>query len=113
MSAFPATLEAMPFTRAAAGRDGAVERERPIDEAADDLAAVGHLRQRGRVQGRPESGVDGLDGGEDRDLGRRDADRERQVDRVLDDVALGRQIRCDVERRVGDQQRARVARHAP
>ena len=40
-----------------------------------------------------------------------EADLREQIDRVLDDVALGIEIGGDVDRGVGDEQRLRMGRH--
>ena len=53
----------------------------------------------------------GLDGGEDRDPRRAEPDLREQIDRVLNDVALGVEIGKDVDRRVGDEQRLGIGRH--
>ncbi len=62
---------------------------------------------------RPRSAarVDGLDRRQDRHLRLLDAEARGEVDGVLHDVALGGEVGLDVERRVGDEQRPRIARH--
>ncbi len=91
--------------------DGVVERQRAVEQPAGDLAAIGHLAQRRRVHRRGNLRVDRLDRRQDRDLGLRDVQHVRQLDRVLHDVDLVLQRRLDVDRRVGHQQRARIGRH--
>ncbi len=91
-------------------RHRVVERERAVEDAADDLAAIGHLAQRRGVDGRADVRRDRLDRGEDRHPRRHDAQRPSQVDGVLHDVALVDQRGVDVDRRVGDEQRPGIAR---
>ena len=87
---------------------GVVESERPVDDGAFDLAAVGHLAQRRGIQRGRHVRIDGLDRGEDSHARPLDAERMGKVDRVAHDVCLLRQRRRDVERRVGDDERPRV-----
>ncbi len=110
MSARPATSETMPLRLGRLRRHGVVEGERSVEPASDDLAAIGHLAERRRVDGRTDVGRDRLHRREDRHAGNYDADRAREIDGVLHDVALLDQRRIDVDRRVGDEQRARIAR---
>ena len=56
---------------------------------------------------------DGFDRGEDGNARRAEADLREQIDRVLDDVALGVEIGEDIDRRVGDEQRLRIASAHP
>ena len=66
--------------------DGIVKRQRPIQNAALDLSAFSHLAECGRVdRGRHFRG-DGFDGGENRDFWFFQAERDRQIDRVLTDI---------------------------
>ncbi len=65
-----------------------VEAERAVEDAAGDLAAIGHLAQRRRVDRRADVGRDRLDRGEDRHARRDDSEGGHEVDGVLDDVAL-------------------------
>ena len=110
MSAWPATGETIPLVRAASERHRVVEGERSVEDAAGDLAAVGHLAERRRVDGRADVGRNGLDRREDRDPRRDDAERDDEVDGVLDDVALVDQRRIDGDGRVGDEERPRIGR---
>ena len=75
------------------GVDGVVEGERAFEQAAGDLAALGHLAEGGGLDRRGDLGRHRLDGGEDGDLRRAQADAGPEVDGVLDDVALGRRGR--------------------
>ena len=59
------------------------------------------------------AGFDRLDRREDRDPRQRDAERVREVDRVLHDVRLGHQVGHDVDRGVGDEQRLGVGSARP
>ena len=93
------------------GVDGVVEGERAVEQAAGDLAALGHLAERGGLDGRGDLGGHRLDGRQDRHLRRAQADAGPEVDGVLDDVALGVEVGEDVDRRVGDEERLRVAGH--
>ena len=103
----------MPLIRAASGIDRIVEGERPVEHAAGDLAAIRHLAQRRGLDGRGDLRRHGLDRRQDRDARRAEADLHEQVDRVLDDVALGIEIGKDVDRRVGDEQRLGMASAHP
>ncbi len=80
--------------------DRVVERERPVEDAAGDLAAIGHLAQRARLDRRRHLRIDGLHRRQDRDAHLRKAHRVREVDRVLDDVDLVLHRRRDVDRGV-------------
>ena len=83
----------------------------PSRIAARDLPAVGHLAQRRRVDGRGNLRRHGFDRRQDRDPRRAEADRGEQIDRVLDDVALGIEVGKDVDRGIGDEQRFGIGRH--
>ena len=76
--------------------DGSIEGERAIENAASDLAAVGHLAKRGGVEGGLDLGIDGFNRGEQRDLGLGNAKRVGQVDGVLHDMDLvfERRVQC-------------------
>jgi hypothetical protein len=86
MSAWPATAERMPLVLAAT-RDGVVEGQRAVEQAALDLAAVGHLAQ-GGIEGGADLDVDRFDRRQDGHLGLGHAHHDRQLDGVLDDVHL-------------------------
>ena len=101
----------MPLISRRLGIDGVVEGERPVEDAAGDLPAVGHLAERGRLDGRGNLRRHGLDRREDRNARRAEPDLREQIDRVLDDVALGVEVGEDVDRRVGDEQRLGIGRH--
>ena len=98
MSTFarPATGESIFLIAADSGADGVVERQRAVEHAARDLAAVGHLAQRRRLDGRGDLRVDRLDGRQDRDAHLGEAQRVAEIDRVLHDVdlVLERRARC-------------------
>jgi hypothetical protein len=91
--------------------DGVVEGERAVEDAAGDLAAVGHLAQHGRVHRRLHRRVDGLHRGQDRHPRRIDVQHPREVDGVLGDVHLFLGRRRDVDGRVRGQEQARVGGH--
>ena len=110
MSAWPVTGETRFLIAAALHADRGIEGQRAVEDAAGDLAAVGHLAQRRRVEGGRDLGVDGFDGREQRDLGLGNAERVGQVDGVLHDVNLVFEFRLDVDGGVGDEQGARVGR---
>jgi hypothetical protein len=86
----------MPLVLAATMRNGVVEGQRAVEQAALDLAAVGHLAQRGGIERGLDLRVDRLHRRQDGHLGFGDADDVRQVDGVLDDVDLvfQRRARC-------------------
>src|SRR5207247_1660111 len=88
-----------------------VESERTVEDAARDLPAVSHLAESGGIDRRLDLRVQHLHGREDRDPRLLYPEDMRQVDRVLDDVALGVEVGRDVDRRVGDEERPRVGRH--
>ena len=93
------------------GVDRIVEGERPVDDGAFDLPTVGHLAQGRRVQRRRHVGVDGLHGGQHSDARLGHAQRMGAVDGIADDIGLGGQVRCDVDGRVGNEERARIGRN--
>ena len=96
MSGSPATVGANALGLGGLPADGVVERQRAIEDAAFDLAAVGHLAERGGIDRGGHLRVDGLDGGQNRDLRLTDAERNREIDGVLADVDLvfERRARC-------------------
>ena len=91
--------------------DRVVESERAVENAAGDLPAIGHLAERRRLDRRRDFRRHGLDRGEDRDARRAKPHLREQIDRVLDDVALGVEIGKNVDRGVGDEKRFRIGRH--
>ena len=92
-------------------RDGVVDAERPVQQAAGDLAPVEHLAERRRLDRGWYLRIDPLDRREERDLGQRDAQRLGEIDGVLDDVALCLQVGKDVDCRVGDEEQFRMVRN--
>ena len=108
MSARPATGEMIPFVLADFRRDRIVEGERTIENAAGNLASIGHLAKCGRIKGGLDLFRDDLDRGQDRHARFRYTQGVRQIDRVLDDVPLVRQRGVDVDRGVGDEERPRI-----
>ena len=103
MSAWPATLETIPFSAAAAGLTALSKAKGPSTRAASDLSAVGHLAQRRGVEGRAQLRIDGFDRRQQRHARRFNPHHMRQIDRVLHDVALLFEVGGDVHRRVGHQ----------
>ena len=93
------------------GADRVVERERPVEKAALDLAALGHLAQGRSLDGARDLGVDGLDGREDGDAGRAEAQAQMQIDGVAADVGLGLEVGEDVDGSIRDEQRLGIGRH--
>src|SRR3546814_13233023 len=79
-----------PFLPGGGLADRVVEGEGTVEDAAADLAPVGHLAKSGRVERRGQVGLDRLDRGEYGDLGRGDADDMREGDRVANDVGFVR-----------------------
>ncbi len=110
MSAFPATgeLHALHPRRLLVHRN--VEIQRSVDDRADDLLAIRHFGERGRVHGRRHLRIHRLDGREDRDLGLCDPQRPRQDDGVLDDVTLLIDIGSDIHRGVADDDATGIGR---
>jgi len=92
-------------------RNRIVEGKRAVEQAAPDLAAIGHLAQRGGVNGGADLGSDGLHRRQDGHLGLGQTEHMGELDRVLDDVDLIFEGGRDHDRRVGDHQRVRVGRH--
>ena len=88
-SAWPATSPPMFFAARRLGADGVVERQRPVHSAALDLAALGHLAQRGGLDRAPGASGHRLHRREHRDLRPRERQRAAEVDRVARDVRLG------------------------
>ena len=108
MSACPATGETICLIFAASGRHRVVECQRTIENGAGNLAAVGHLAEFGGIHGGFNLRIDRLDRRQDRYLRPVDAERVREIDRVLDNVAFGLQVRIDIDGRVSNKERSRV-----
>ena len=106
----PGDLGNDPLDTRSGDGDGVVEGQRPVEQAASDLAAIGHLAQRRSVQRGRHRRADRLDCGQDCDLGFAHADHLRQLDGVADDVCLLFQSRGDIDRCIGDDERARIGR---
>ena len=87
--------------------DSGVEGQRSVEDAAGDLAAVGHLAESRRVQRGLDLRVHRFHSRQHRHLGLGNAERVGQVDGVLHDVNLVLELGLDVDGRVGDQQGAR------
>jgi hypothetical protein len=87
---------------------GVVEGQRPVEHCAFDLAAVGHLAQRGGIERGRHGRVHGFHRGQQRHFGHLHANHPRQIDGVAQDVGFLHQIRRDVDGRIGDDERARV-----
>src|SRR5581483_10542036 len=73
--------------------DRVVESQRAINDTAADLAAIGHLAQRRRFDGGWDFWRYRLDRRQDRHPRRSNAYLIAQIDHVLDDVALGIEVR--------------------
>jgi hypothetical protein len=93
------------------GIDRIVEREWTVEDAANDLTTVRHLAERRRLNGRRDLRRHRLNGGEDRDPGRAEADLRKHIDRVLNDIALGVEIGEDIDGGVRDEKGFVVSRH--
>ncbi|CAM2147852.1 hypothetical protein PT2222_10312 [Paraburkholderia tropica] len=93
------------------GADRVVEGERAVEQAAGDLAAVGHLAERGGVDRRGHLVGDRFHGREDRHLRRADAERLHEIDGVAHDVGLVGELGEDVDGRVGDEERLVIRGH--
>ena len=81
------------------------------EQAAGNLPAVGHFAQRCGVDRGAHLRVHGFHRGEQRHLRLRDAERMRNINRILHNVPLGLQIGIDIDRGVGDQERLGISRH--
>ena len=91
--------------------DRIVEGERPFQDAASDLAALGHLAERGCVYGGWYLGCHGFDGRQDRHARRSEPDLGKEVYGILDDVPLHIEIRCDVDGGIGNEKGLRIGGH--
>jgi hypothetical protein len=111
MSARPATAETDALGLGGDQRHGVVESQRAVEQAALDLAAVGHLAQRGGVDGGLDLGIDGFDRREDRHLGFGVPMMCARSMAFWMMSTFSSSVGSDVDRRVGDHHRARVGRH--
>ncbi len=91
--------------------DGVIERQWPVQLTAADLPTLVHLAQRRCIERGPHARVDRLDRGQQRNARPHDAQCVRQRDRVAHDIGLVLERGFNVDCRVGDQQRADMARH--
>ena len=73
-------------------RQRAVRRQRTVDDGAAEHAMGGHRFQRHGVGGRGEGVRGPVHGGEQRNVGCREPERNRELDRVEDDVLLGGKV---------------------
>jgi hypothetical protein len=92
------------------GGDRIVEGERAIEDAAGDLAAIGHLAQRRCVDRRRNLRCNSFNRGEDRDFGDRDAERVSEVDGILYNIDLVFERRVNVDSGVGNDHEPRIIR---
>ena len=86
----------------------AVRRQRAVDDGAAEHALRRHRLQRDGIGRRRKRGRRTVHRREQRDVGCREPERNRQLDRVLHDVALGGEVGRHVQLRVGQQQAART-----
>jgi hypothetical protein len=93
------------------GIDGIVEGEWPVEDAAGDLPPVGHLAERGGVDGRRNFRGHRFHRRKYGDARRAEADLREQIDDVLDDVALRIEIGINVDGGIGDEERLGIGRH--
>jgi hypothetical protein len=93
------------------GIDGIVAGERPIEDAAGDLPALGHLAKRGGIDGRRNFRAYRFHRRKYGDARRAEADLREQIDDVLDDVALRIEIGKNVDGGIGDEERLGIGRH--
>ena len=110
-SARPATGDEICLIRAASRVHRGIEIERPVDDAADDLPAIGHLGQNCAVERGRHFGLHHLDRGQHGYFRQVDAECARETDRVLADVALLVGVGRDIQRDVADDEAARIGRH--
>src|SRR6516162_10427675 len=90
---------------------GAIESKRPVENTAGDLAAIGHLAERGGVNRGWNFGSHGRDRRENGDPRGAQTDLREQVDRVLDDVALGLKVRKDIDSGICDEKSVGMVRY--
>ncbi|RAS37462.1 hypothetical protein BX591_103316 [Paraburkholderia bryophila] len=91
--------------------DRVVERQRTVDDRAADLAAIGHFAERGGVERRGDFRGDGFQRGQHRHFRQRNTQRVREFDCVAHDIGFLFQRRENIDGRVRDEQRLRIARH--
>ena len=91
-------------------RERDVRRQRTLDDRTRERALRGHRTQRRGFARRRECRRDRALRREQRDVRRHDAERVREVERVLQDVLLRGEVRRDIEARVRDQQETGLAR---
>src|SRR5260370_24599424 len=89
---------------------GIVKREWTVKNTSRNLAPVGHLTKRSRIDRRSNLGGDGFNNRQNRYLRSRDAENVSKIDRVLNDIRFFLQIRIHIDRRVCNDQRSRIAR---
>ena len=87
------------------------EGERAVQQSSGDLPAIRHFAQRGGFERRWHVGIDRLHRRKDRDSHLFRAEIVREIDRILRNVDLAFQVRCDVDRRIGDYERLVMVRH--
>ena len=98
-SARPAIGDEICLIRAASRIHCGIEIERPVDDAADDLTAIGHLGQNRAVERGRHFGLHHLDRGQHRYFRQVDTERACETDCVLADVALLVGVGRDVQAR--------------
>ena len=81
-----------------------IEGERPVEDAAGDLSAVGHLAKRGGLHCGGDFGIHSLYGGKQCDLGLGNAEGVSEIYSVLYDVNLVFKLGLDIDGGIGDEQ---------
>src|SRR5262245_4700033 len=91
--------------------DRVVESKRSIKNAIGNLSSIRHLAERRCLDRRWDLRRYRLDGREDCDPRFAETNQCEKVNCILNDVPLGIEIRKDVDRRISDEERLRMARH--
>ena len=91
--------------------DRVVESKRSIKNAIGNLSSLRHLAEGCCLDCRWDLRRYRLDGREDCDPRLAETNQCEEVNRILNDVPLGIEIRKDIDGRIGDEERLRMARH--
>ena len=107
----PATSRANAFDLRCLRINCVIESKRTVEQTSRDLPAISHLAQRGRLDRRGNLRRHCFDRREYCHPRSAKTNLGEEVDRVLDDIALSIEIRKNIDRGIGNEQRFAIGGH--